>query len=258
MLSGEGWKFTRGNNPKLSELLLDILVDIPALFEATDLLLENQGSEPDYTLQRVALMQKCNLFHKELEQWHEHVERTVQGSVYWETEEVVTSGELQFGHRLEFSSLPVAQILLIYWICRAMLYADMDRLVASPYRHPETNPYSISAISFADLVIRSLPFCTDDAHGMSGVQSATFPIWAAQHAVYHKRSPEKYQYCYNLSRGIGEARGIYFLSLISNLSLEDYPPVGKEGLTSRMNEQTMFFDKKSIDEFVYKEQIVDD
>jgi hypothetical protein len=25
-----------------------------------------------------------------------------------------------------------------------------------------------------------------------------------------------------------------------------------------MNEQTMFFDKKSIDEFVYKEQIVDD
>ena len=258
MLSGEGWKFTRGNNPKLSELLLDILVDIPALFEATDRILESPGSEPDYTLQRVALMQRCSLFHMELEQWHEHAQKTVQGSVYWETEEVVASGELQFGRRLEFSSLPVAQILLIYWICRAMLYADMDRLVSSPYQRPEPSQYSISAISFADLVIRSLHFCTDDKHGMSGVQSATFPIWAAQHAVYYKRSPEKYQYCYNLSRDIGGARGIFFLSLISNLSLEDYPPVGREGLTSRMSELTMFFDKKKIDEFVYKEEIVDD
>ena len=258
MLSGAGWKSTRGNNPKLSELLLDIIVDIPALFEATDRLLESPGSEPGYTLQRVALMQRCNLFHKELEQWHENAGRTVQESVYWETEEVVTSGELVFGHCLEFSSLPVAQILLIYWVCRAMLYADMDRLASSPYSNPEANPYSISAISFADLVIRSLPFCTDEKHGMSGVQSATFPIWAAQHAVYYKRSPEKYQYCYNLSRDIGDARGIYFLSLISTLSLEDYPPVGKEGLTSRMNEQTMFFDKKKIGEFVYKGEMVDD
>lgn len=257
MLSGDGWKFTRGNNPKLSELLLDIVVDIPALFEATDRLLETQVPEPGYTLQRVALMQRCNLFHKELEQWQENAERTIQGSVYWETEEVVTSGELQFGSRLEFSSLPVAQILLFYWICRAMLYADMDRLASSSYHHPGPNPYSISAISFADLVIRSLPFCTDDKHGMSGVQSATFPIWAAQHAVYYKRSPEKYQYCYDLSRDIGEARGIYFLSLISTLSLEDYPPVGREGLTSRMNDLTMFFDKKKVDEFVYSGEIAD-
>jgi hypothetical protein len=258
VLSGEGWKSARGNNPKLSELLLDILVDIPALFEATDRLLESGGPEPDYTLQRVALMQRCALFHKALEEWHEHAEKTVQGSVYWETKEVVTSGEMQFGRRLEFSSLPVAQILLIYWICRAMLYADMDRLVSSPYQHPGANPYSKSAISFADLVIRSVPFCTDDKHGMSGVQSATFPIWAAQHAVYHKRSPEKYRYCYNLSRDIGGARGIFFLSLISNLSLEGYPQVGREGLTRRMSEQTMFFDKKRIDEFVYREEIVDD
>ena len=258
MLSGEAWKSIRGHNPKLSELILDILVDIPALFEATDRLLESRGSEPGYTLQRIALMQRCALFHKELEQWHEYAEKTVQGSVYWETEEAVTSGELQFGRRLEFSSLPVAQILLIYWICRAMLYADMDRLVSPPDQHSEANQYSTLAISFADLVIRSLPFCTDDNHGMSGVQSVAFPIWAAQHAVYHKRSPEKYQYCYNLSRDIGGARGIFFLSLISNMSLEDYPPVGREGLTSRMGEQTMFFDKKRIDEFVYGEEMVDD
>ena len=230
-------------------------------------------------------MQSYASVHEQMKAWYEHAETKIDGLIYWEDDsgEIVGAEGVQFGTRLHFSSLSIAQMVLIYWSFQGILDAEMDHLVSSssssspsfssktnlesitpitpisiidPPDWPKINSYNKSAIAYADLIIRSEPFCTDPRHGMAGVQTVIFPLWSIQQAIYFKRSQEKFSYCYNRSREIGSGRGAFFLSLITNLSIENYVAMGEFGLTSRLTNEgsdggRVFMDRKWVEKFQY-------
>ena len=227
-------------------------------------------------------MQSYAFVHEKLRVWYEHVETRIDGRIYWEDDsgETVGDEEVQFGTRLHFPSLPVAQMVLIYWSFRGIMDSEMDHLVSSsspavlsssktttgefitpismtdPPGWPDLTSHHKSAISYADLIVRSEPFCTDTEHGMAGVQTVIFPLWSIQQAIYFGRSQEKFTYCYNRSREIGGGRGVFFLSLISNLSIRSYVAMGKSGLTNQLTSEEsdggrVFMDRKVAEDFQY-------
>lgn len=259
-------------------MLLDIIADIPALFEETDFLLDNERQEPQFTLKRIAIMQKYTMFHEQLQGWYLGVEQATPAPIYWETTKEDDQAQIEgfpFETRLAFSSLPVAQLVLIYWTLRSMLYSEMDRLtsaykdyspsqplrssISTPATEHLPNIFVDSSLAFADLAIQAEPFCTHISHGMSGVQSVAFSMWALQHHVYLGRCPEKERYCDQRALEIGRSRGLYFLSQVTNLSCDDYKQMGKVGLRlelidgqgAQVDEGISYFDRGSLEKFEY-------
>jgi hypothetical protein len=267
------WKQGRTEAPKLNHLLLDILADIPALFEKTDLLLDNEKQEPEFTLQRIDMMQKYTAVNEQLRTWYHTVEEANPKPLYRDATKEDDIAEIEyspFESPIVFSSLSIAQLVLIYWTCRSMLYAEMDRLT-STYESPQphfsflnstpkklSNAYTASSFELADLALRGEPYCTHKSHGMSGVQSVAFTLWALQHHVYFNRSVEKEEYCNKRALHIGRSRGLYFLSQVTNLSCDDYKEMGQKGLKLEVQDSGIhYFERTSLEKFEYGNCAID-
>lgn len=217
------------------------------------------------------------MFHEQLQGWYSGVEQATPAPIYWKTtkDDPVEIEGFPFETQLAFSSLPVAQLVLIHWTLRSMLYSEMDRLtstyeacfpsqplrssVSKPTAENAPNTFVTSSLAFADLAMQAEPFCTHISHGMSGVQSVAFSMWALQHHVYLGRCPEKERYCDRRALELGRSRGLYFLSQVTNLSCDDYKQMGKMGLRLEIvdgqgvpgDEEISYFDRSSLERFDY-------
>lgn len=244
----------------IPDSLRNVMVDLPALLEQTDVICLGFRTSGYVDLQECfKLLMKCQAVDVKLEQWHTRAWKELPGDLYWKdfkikTEyEEIKSGNL-FDDDLLFSNLPTAQMMTSYWSTRSLLYDTMEKVLRvvqeyqiQPYhdasgmqqgdRAVPTTSFSIqhqdfaapisiescmtNAMKYADMVCRSVSFCTSPDHRHMGIQAMTQPLWLAQQ-IFRERDPLKSTWCLQSSKVIA-ARGLGMMERVArDFGFSDY------------------------------------
>lgn len=249
--------------------LRNVMVDLPALLEQTDNICIGFQNTRFVDLQECfKLLMKCQAVDFKLEQWHTRAWHEQQGELYWpeikiKTEEDEMKGHEFFEENLLFSNLPTAQMMTSYWSTRSLLYDTMEKILRviqdyqiEPYNNmpghspreraiPTTSfsiqhqdlaaPISIdscmfNAMKYADMVCRSVHFCTNTDHRHMGIQAMTQPLWLAQQ-IFKERDAVKSTWCLQSSKTLA-ARGLGMMERVAtDFGFADYADQTKPRMT---------------------------
>jgi hypothetical protein len=215
--------------------LSEIIVDLPSILEHADRLRDvSSFSNTPATASRLyeSAWSLCNKFHD----WHHELLSEIPGLVYWPVPSSVPNpadGIAQgrvFPLSLQFESLHIAQLMLIYWSALALLYSAMYKvysILQSPRYFSgvieipiasenmeisncalDSCPSSISAqatakwdmatppsieemIRLAKCICQSVEYCYNIDRGTLGPQSTVFSLWAAKQAFLSQPGYER-------------------------------------------------------------------
>ena len=186
----------------------DIIVDLPSIFEETDVLTANTPPSEMLALGQ-STFKRCSIIVKKLHTWYEELRSCSPGPLYWAVASSVSNpvdkgglGKI-FPFALEFSSLHVAKLHMFYWSIHILIFKNMlglYRLMKSAWTalsHLERSQEIESDLSshtldfdegsqtaaadkLARYICQSMEYCHRMEMGTLGPQICTFPKWAAR------------------------------------------------------------------------------
>jgi hypothetical protein len=113
--------------------LWDLIVDLPSILEQADIL-SNEAKGSGKFATGLSLYACCRSLYCNLQDWHSELQSQIPGPLYWaipsSVQNPVDSAGLGmvFPFSLQFQSLHVAQLVLIYWSALALLYNTMHQV----------------------------------------------------------------------------------------------------------------------------------
>ena len=198
----------------------EIILPLPSILKQADDLEETFSSD---SITSVAVMKPLLDSISEIEHdigiWHESVIATVPAPIEYAhppvppaagedvLENVGTQYDILFPNPLEFASIEVAILHLLYWAVQLLIYSTRNQLLkySSSEAHSKQLLYNKSSL-FTSLICRSVYYCFSDASAL-GTEALLMPLFVSVDYFTRTGDEEKMRWGVKLFERLERERG---------------------------------------------------